>query len=79
VIGLDARHLDTLYLLGSSQLVYITVTAYQSIRWTTDVWRIQAYHERAQNPIFRGLDDEFFDPHSRHTKIRTEDILKVLN
>lgn len=28
-------------------------------------------------PIFRGFDDEFFVPHSRHTEIRKEDILKV--
>ena len=28
-------------------------------------------------PIFRGFDDEFFVPHSRHTEIRQEDILKV--
>lgn len=29
------------------------------------------------NPIFRGFDDEFFVPHSRHTEVRREDILKV--
>jgi homoserine O-succinyltransferase len=28
-------------------------------------------------PIFRGFDDEFFVPHSRHTEIRREDILDV--
>jgi homoserine O-succinyltransferase/O-acetyltransferase len=27
-------------------------------------------------PIFRGFDDEFYVPHSRHTEIREEDILK---
>ena len=27
--------------------------------------------------IFRGFDDEFYVPHSRHTEIRREDILKV--
>lgn len=27
-------------------------------------------------PIFRGFDDRFFMPHSRHTEIRKEDILK---
>lgn len=27
-------------------------------------------------PLFRGFDDEFFAPHSRHTEIRKEDILK---
>ena len=29
------------------------------------------------NSIFRGFDDEFYVPHSRHTEIRREDILKV--
>lgn len=28
-------------------------------------------------PIFRGLDDEFFVPHSRHTEVRREDLEKV--
>ncbi len=28
------------------------------------------------NPIFRGFDDIFYVPHSRHTEVRTEDILK---
>ncbi len=30
-----------------------------------------------QLPIFRGFDDEFYVPHSRHTEIRREDIEKV--
>lgn len=29
-----------------------------------------------QNPIFRGFDDVFYVPHSRHTEVRKEDILK---
>jgi homoserine O-succinyltransferase len=29
------------------------------------------------NPIFRGFDDVFFVPHSRHTEVRTQDIEKV--
>lgn len=28
-------------------------------------------------PIFRGFDDEFYVPHSRHTEIHREDILKI--
>jgi homoserine O-succinyltransferase len=27
-------------------------------------------------PIFRGFDDEFYVPHSRHSEVRREDILK---
>ncbi len=29
-----------------------------------------------KNPIFRGFDDEFFVPHSRHTEVRRTDIEK---
>ena len=29
------------------------------------------------NPIFRGFDDRFFVPHSRHTEVRREDIERV--
>lgn len=28
-------------------------------------------------PLFRGFDDEFYAPHSRHTEVRREDIEKV--
>jgi homoserine O-succinyltransferase len=28
-------------------------------------------------PIFRGFDDEFYVPHSRHTELRRADILRV--
>lgn len=28
-----------------------------------------------KNPIFRGFDDVFFVPHSRHTEVRREDVL----
>jgi homoserine O-succinyltransferase len=31
---------------------------------------------QSQNPIFRGFDDAFFVPHSRHTEVKAEDILK---
>jgi homoserine O-succinyltransferase len=30
-----------------------------------------------QNPIFRGFDDMFYVPHSRHTEVRKADILKI--
>ena len=32
---------------------------------------------RANLPLFRGFDDVFYAPHSRHTEIRREDILQV--
>ena len=38
------------------------------------------FHHTASDPllsIFRGFDDEFHVPHSRHTEIRKEDVVKV--
>ena len=32
---------------------------------------------KPQLPIFRGFDDEFYAPHSRHTEVKAEDIKKV--
>jgi homoserine O-succinyltransferase/O-acetyltransferase len=32
---------------------------------------------KSSNPILRGFDDLFYVPHSRHTEVRREDILKV--
>lgn len=32
---------------------------------------------RPDLPLFRGFDDEFFAPHSRHTEIRREDIEQI--
>ncbi|TWV13053.1 homoserine O-succinyltransferase [Bacteroidaceae bacterium HV4-6-C5C] len=29
------------------------------------------------HPIFRGFDDSFYVPHSRHTEVRKEDIVKI--
>lgn len=34
-------------------------------------------HVNSNLPIFRGFDDEFFVPHSRHTEVRAEDIQKI--
>ncbi len=35
------------------------------------------YIDDPMNPIFRGFDDEFYVPHSRHSEVRKEDIDKV--
>jgi homoserine O-succinyltransferase len=34
-------------------------------------------HSNSHLPIFRGFDDVFFMPHSRHTEIRAEDVKKA--
>ena len=51
---------------------------YRSSRNNHPVIFLVAHHINVQGlPIFRGFDDEFFVPHSRHTEIHREDILKV--
>ena len=40
------------------------------------IFKHQICEGMQQLPIFRGFDDEFFVPHSRHTEIRREDIEK---
>ena len=34
------------------------------------------FNYNPHNPIFRGFDDVFYVPHSRHTEVRAEDVLK---
>ena len=42
------------------------------------IFGVYKHHLCVENePLFRGFDDEFYVPHSRHTEIRKEDIEKV--
>ncbi len=42
------------------------------------VFGVYKHHLCCENePLFRGFDDEFYVPHSRHTEIRKEDVEKV--
>lgn len=42
------------------------------------IFGVYRHHLCQQNePLFRGFDDEFYVPHSRHTEVRKEDIEKV--
>lgn len=42
------------------------------------IFGVYKHHLCQQNePLFRGFDDEFFVPHSRHTEVRREDIEKI--
>lgn len=42
------------------------------------VFGVYKHHLCCENePLFRGFDDEFYVPHSRHTEIRREDVEKV--
>lgn len=42
------------------------------------IFGVYKHHLCVENePLFRGFDDEFYVPHSRHTEIRKEDVEKV--
>ena len=55
---------------------------YRIPKYPLDKKMFGVFHHTATNPqlpIFRGFDDEFHMPHSRHTELKAEDILKVSN
>ena len=56
----------------------IIIMEFLNIRWKRKMFGI--FEHRVLEPfhsIFRGFDDCFYVPHSRHTEVRREDILKV--
>jgi homoserine O-succinyltransferase len=69
---------STLYICWAAQAGlyhFYGVPKYQLDKKMFGVFEHQALDKFC--PIFRGFDDRFFVPHSRHTEIRKEDILKV--
>jgi homoserine O-succinyltransferase len=49
-------------------------------KYPLDKKKFGVFKHTLNNPnvsLFRGFDDEFYVPHSRHTEIRREDILKI--
>lgn len=67
---------STLYICWAAQAGlyhYYGIPKYPLDRKMFGVFR--QYPLMPQLPIFRGFDDMFFMPHSRHTEIRREDIL----
>lgn len=69
---------STMYICWAAQAglyYYYGVPKYQLDKKVFGIFEHTALHPL--NPIFRGFDDIFYVPHSRHTEVRTEDILKV--
>ena len=69
---------STLYIAGRRKPDSTTITVCPSIRWTR---KCSAYSHIAPCslciPFSVVFDDVFYVPHSRHTEVRKEDILKV--
>lgn len=75
-----ARHhvTSTLYICWAAQAGlyhYYGVPKYQLDHKMFGVFKHTVADKK--NPIFRGFDDEFYVPHSRHTEVRREDIEKI--
>ena len=68
---------STFYICGAAQAAlyhYYGIPKYQLSSKRFGVFKHTVNDK--QNPIFRGFDDEFYVPHSRHSEIRREDIIK---
>ncbi len=69
---------STLYICWAAQAGlyhYYGVPKYDLAGKMFGVFKHAIYEQT--NPIFRGFDDEFYVPHSRHTEVRREDIERV--
>ena len=69
---------STMYICWAAQAAlnyYYKIPKYPLFQKMFGVFRHSVYNR--PNPIFRGFDDEFYAPHSRHSEIRREDIEKV--
>ena len=77
-MGQNSRYIYTLYLPGLHKPGCITITVFPKYSLDKKKFGVFAHTPNdLLNPIFRGFDDVFYVPHSRHTEIRREDILKV--
>ncbi len=69
---------STIYICWAAQAAlyhFYGVPKYSTNEKVFGVFRHRAL--QPQLPIFRGFDDEFFAPHSRHSEVRRADIEKV--
>ena len=69
---------STLFICWAAQAAlnyYYKVPKYPLSEKMFGVFRHSVYNRK--NPIFRGFDDEFYAPHSRHSEIRREDVDKI--
>lgn len=69
---------STLYICWAAQaglFHFYGVPKYTLPQKMFGVFRHSVYDH--QNPIFRGFDDEFYVPHSRHTEVKRSDIEKI--
>ncbi|MBQ7738617.1 MAG: homoserine O-succinyltransferase [Desulfovibrionaceae bacterium] len=73
------RHVySTLYICWAAQAGlyhFFHIPKYQLSTKRSGIYAHQVLHPECR--LFRGFDDSFYAPHSRHTEVRSEDVLKV--
>lgn len=75
-----ARHhvTSTLYICWAAQAGMYHYYGVPKYHLNAKMFGVFEHHiHNPKNPIFRGFDDVFYVPHSRHTEVRSEDIIKV--
>ena len=75
-----ARHhvTSTLYICWAAQAGMYHYYGVPKYPLDAKIFGVFEHHiHNPKNPIFRGFDDVFYVPHSRHTEVRAEDIVKV--
>lgn len=69
---------STMYICWASQAALYHFYDIPKYKLPQKMFGIFKHHSLVENsPIFRGFDDVFYVPHSRHTEIKSEDIDKV--
>jgi len=69
---------STMYICWASQAALYHFYNIPKYNLPEKMFGIFKHHSLVNNsPIFRGFDDVFYVPHSRHTEVRAEDIEKV--
>lgn len=69
---------STMYICWASQAALYHFYDIPKYKLPQKMFGIFKHHSLVENsPIFRGFDDVFYVPHSRHTEIKSEDIAKV--
>lgn len=79
ILNWARRHVtSTLYICWAAQAGLYHYYGIPKYKLNEKLFGVFKHHlHNPQNPIFRGFDDMFYVPHSRHTEVRKADILKI--
>ncbi len=79
ILNWARRHVtSTLYICWAAQAGLYHYYGIPKYKLDEKLFGVFKHHlHNPQNPIFRGFDDMFYVPHSRHTEVRKADILKI--